>query len=135
LRRKIVKSVLDEALGLGPLEDLLNDNTITEIMVNRFDQIYVEKSGKLTLSDARFMNPEQVRGVIERIVAPIGRRIDEKVPMVDARLRDGSRVNAIIPPLALRGAAITIRKFSKKMLGTKDLVEFGSLTNQMAILL
>ena len=105
LRRKIVKSVLDEALGLGPLEDLLNDSTITEIMVNRFDQIYVEKSGKLTLSDSRFMNPEQVRGVIERIVAPLGRRIDEKVPMVDARLRDGSRVNAIIPPLALRGAA------------------------------
>ena len=135
LRRKIVKAVLDEALGLGPLEDLLNDPTITEIMVNKFDQIYVEKSGKLTLSDARFMNAEQVRGVIERIVAPLGRRIDEKVPMVDARLRDGSRVNAIIPPLALRGPAITIRKFSKKLLGTKELVEFGSLTSQMATLL
>ncbi len=135
LRRKIVKSVLDEALGLGPLEDLLNDPTITEIMVNRFDQIYVEKSGKLTLSDAHFMNAEQVRGVIERIVAPMGRRIDEKVPMVDARLRDGSRVNAIIPPLALRGPAITIRKFSKKLLGTKELVEFGSMTTQMATLL
>jgi pilus assembly protein CpaF len=135
LRRKIVKAVLDEALGLGPLEDLLNDPSITEIMVNKFDQIYVEKNGKLTLSDARFMNPEQVRGVIERIVAPMGRRIDEKVPMVDARLRDGSRVNAIIPPLALRGPAITIRKFSKKLLGTKELVEFGSLTAQMATLL
>ncbi len=135
VRRKIVKAVLDEALGLGPLEELLNDATITEIMVNRHDQIYVEKSGKLTLADARFSNPEQVRGVIERIVAPLGRRIDEKVPMVDARLRDGSRVNAIIPPLALRGAAITIRKFSKKLLGTKELIEFGSLTGQMATLL
>jgi septum site-determining protein MinD len=135
LRRKIVKSVLDEALGLGPLEDLLNDPAITEIMVNRFDQIYVEKSGKLTLTTARFMNPEQVRGVIERIVAPLGRRIDEKVPMVDARLADGSRVNAIIPPLALRGSAITIRKFSKKLLGTKELIDFGSLTAQMATLL
>jgi Flp pilus assembly CpaF family ATPase len=135
LRRKIVKSVLDEALGLGPLEDLLSDGTITEIMVNRFDQIYVEKNGKLTLSTARFLNPEQVRGVIERIVAPLGRRIDEKVPMVDARLADGSRVNAIIPPLALRGSAITIRKFSKKMLGAGDLVGFGSMTAQMATLL
>jgi septum site-determining protein MinD len=135
LRRKIVKSVLDEALGLGPLEDLLNDSSITEIMVNRFDQIYVEKHGKLTLTAARFMNPEQVRGVIERIVAPLGRRIDEKVPMVDARLADGSRVNAIIPPLALRGSAITIRKFSKKLLGTRELIDFGSLTPQMATLL
>ena len=129
VRRRIVKSVLDEALGLGPLEDLLQDPSITEIMVNRHDQIYVEKAGKLTLSDAKFMGPEQVRGVIERIVAPLGRRIDEKVPMVDARLADGSRVNAIIPPLALRGPAITIRKFSKKLLGTKDLIEFGSLTD------
>jgi pilus assembly protein CpaF len=123
LRRKIVKAVLDEALGLGPLEDLLADPTITEIMVNRHDQIYVEKSGKLTLADARFLNTEQVRGVIERIVAPLGRRID------------GSRVNAIIPPLALRGPAITIRKFSKKLLGVKELVEYGSLTGQMATLL
>ncbi len=135
LRRQIVKAVLDEALGLGPLEDLLHDPAITEIMVNRFDQIYVEKAGKLTLAEARFMNGEQVRGVIERIVAPLGRRIDEKVPMVDARLRDGSRVNAIIPPLALRGPAITIRKFSKKLLGVKELVDFGSLTMQMATLL
>jgi septum site-determining protein MinD len=135
VRRRIVKSVLDEALGLGPLEDLLQDASITEIMVNRHDQIYVEKAGKLTLSDAKFMGPEQVRGVIERIVAPLGRRIDEKVPMVDARLADGSRVNAIIPPLALRGPAITIRKFSKKLLGTKELIEYGSMTAQMATLL
>ena len=135
VRRRIVKSVLDEALGLGPLEDLLQDPAITEIMVNRHDQIYVEKSGKLSLSDAKFMGPEQVRGVIERIVAPLGRRIDEKVPMVDARLADGSRVNAIIPPLALRGPAITIRKFSKKLLGAQELIEFGSMTQQMAVLL
>jgi septum site-determining protein MinD len=135
VRRKIVKDLLDEALGLGPLEDLLADPAVTEIMVNRHDQIYVERKGKLMLTDAKFLNVEQLRGVIERIVAPLGRRIDEKVPMVDARLRDGSRVNAIIPPLALRGPAITIRKFSKKLLGVPDLVAYGSLTEQMATFL
>ena len=127
--------MLDEALGLGPLEDLLADPTVTEIMVNRHDQIYVERKGKLELTQVRFLNDEQLRGVIERIVAPLGRRIDEKVPMVDARLRDGSRVNAIIPPLALKGPALTIRKFSKKLLGVDDLIEFGSLTEQMATFL
>ena len=135
VRRRIVKDVLDDALGLGPLEDLLSDPTVTEIMVNRHDQIYVERSGRLQKTDVQFVTTEQLRGVIERIVAPIGRRIDEKVPMVDARLRDGSRVNAIIPPLALRGPALTIRKFSKKMLGVDDLVKFGSMTEQMATFL
>ncbi|HJN45338.1 MAG TPA: ATPase, T2SS/T4P/T4SS family [Vicinamibacterales bacterium] len=135
IRRRIVKEVLDEALGLGPLEDLLADANVTEIMVNRFDQIYVERSGKLELTDANFLNTAQLRGVIERIVAPLGRRIDEKVPMVDARLKDGSRVNAIIPPLALKGPAVTIRKFSKKLLGVDDLVRLGSLTEQMATFL
>jgi len=135
VKRQIVKEVLDEALGLGPLEDLLADPAVTEIMVNRHDQIYVERSGKLQLTAVRFLNVEQLRGVIERIVAPLGRRIDEKVPMVDARLRDGSRVNAIIPPLALRGPALTIRKFSKKLLGVEDLITFGSLTEQMATFL
>ena len=125
VRRRIVKDVLDEALGLGPLEDLLADPAVTEIMVNRHDQIYVERKGKLERTDVRFLNVEQLRGVIERIVAPLGRRIDEKVPMVDARLRDGSRVNAIIPPLALRGPALTIRKFSKKMLGVQDLIRYA----------
>jgi septum site-determining protein MinD len=135
IRRQIVKEVLDEALGLGPLEDLLADSLVTEIMVNRADQIYVERAGKLTKTDVRFLGNEQLRGVIERIVAPLGRRIDEKVPMVDARLRDGSRVNAIIPPLALRGPALTIRKFSKKLLGPEDLIRFGSMTEQMVTFL
>ena len=135
VRRKIVKEVLDEALGLGPLEDLLADPKVTEIMVNRADQIYVERSGKLEKTKVRFLGNEQLRGVIERIVAPLGRRIDEKVPMVDARLRDGSRVNAIIPPLALKGPAMTIRKFSKRLLGPDDLVKFGSLTDQMVTFL
>src|SRR5205814_5549876 len=124
-----------EALGLGPLEDFLADPSITEIMVNRYDQIYVERKGRIELTDAKFLTTDQLRGVIERIVAPLGRRIDEKVPMADARLRDGSRVNAIIPPLALRGPALTIRKFSKKLLGVQDLVAFGSMTEQMATFL
>jgi pilus assembly protein CpaF len=131
-RRRIVKEVLDEALGLGPLEDLLADRTVTEIMVNRHDQIYVERGGKLQLTTAQFISVDQLRGVIERIVAPLGRRIDEKVPMADARLRDGSRVNAIISPLSLKGPALTIRKFSKKLLGAQDLVGFGSMTSQMS---
>jgi pilus assembly protein CpaF len=135
LRRRIVKQVLDEALGLGPLEDLVADPTVTEIMVNRHDRIYVERQGKLELTDVTFLGNEQLRGVIERIVAPLGRRIDERVPMVDARLRDGSRVNAIIPPLALKGPALTIRKFFKKLLDIDDLVRFGSLTDQMATFL
>jgi len=134
LRRRVVKEVLDEALGLGPLEDLLADPAVTEIMVNRHDQIYVEKGGKLHQTTVSFASADQLRGVIERIVAPIGRRVDEKVPMADARLRDGSRVNVIIPPLA-RFAALTIRKFSKKMLGVADLITFGTLSEQMATLL
>jgi len=134
-RRQLVKELIDEALGLGPLEELLEDPTVTEIMVNRIDQVYVERNGQLELSNISFLGNDQLRGIIERIVAPLGRRIDEKVPMVDARLRDGSRVNAIIPPLALRGPAITIRKFSKKLLGVPDLVRFGSMTDQMATFL
>jgi pilus assembly protein CpaF len=134
-RRLLVKELMDEALGLGPLEGLLADPTVTEIMVNRIDQVYVERKGHLTLSNVSFLSNEQLRGIIERIVAPLGRRIDEKVPMVDARLRDGSRVNAIIPPLALKGPAITIRKFSKKLLGVSDLVGFGSMTDQIATFL
>lgn len=135
VRRRIVKDVLDEALGLGPLEDLLADPSVTEIMVNRYDQIFIERNGKLEATGVSFLNPDQLRGVIERIVAPVGRRIDEKVPMVDARLPDGSRVNVIIPPLALRGPALTIRRFSAKLLGVDDLIRFGSLTEQMATFL
>jgi pilus assembly protein CpaF len=135
VRRRVLKEVLDEALGLGPLEDLLADPLVTEIMVNRFDQIYVERAGKIEHTPVKFLANDQLRGVIERIVAPLGRRIDEKVPMVDARLRDGSRVNAIIPPLALKGPALTIRKFAKRKLLVADLIGFGSLTDQMATFL
>ena len=131
-RQRIVKEVVDEALGLGPLEDFLADDRVSEIMVNRVDQIYVELNGKLIETDASFTDDAQLLAVIERIVAPIGRRIDEKSPMVDARLRDGSRVNAIIPPLALDGPSVTIRKFSKEPLQVKDLVAFGSMTAEIA---
>jgi pilus assembly protein CpaF len=130
-RARLAKEVLDEAVGLGPLEDLLADPTVTEIMVNRFDQIYVERSGKLTLSDIAFTAEKNVVSAIERIVAPLGRRIDESSPMVDARLKDGSRVNAVIPPLALKGANITIRKFSKTKLKDTDLIKYGSVTKEI----
>ncbi len=128
---RIGKAVLDEVVGLGPLEDLLADAAVTEIMVNRYDQIYIERKGKLTLSEITFSGEKAVVGAIERIVAPLGRRIDESSPMVDARLKDGSRVNAVIPPLALKGANITIRKFSKEKLKDKDLIKFGSITEPM----
>jgi pilus assembly protein CpaF len=131
-RELLCKQVLDEAIGLGPLEELLEDDSITEIMVNRFDEIYVEKAGRLQKHPLAFTTDRAVMGVIERIVAPIGRRIDESSPMVDARLKDGSRVNAIIPPLALKGATLTIRKFPKRKLSVEDLVNFGSVSHDMA---
>jgi pilus assembly protein CpaF len=131
-RDALVGEMLDEALGLGPLEQLLCDPTISEIMVVDPDTIYIEQRGKLTRSGARFTDDERVRAVIERIVTPLGRRIDESSPLVDARLADGSRVNAVIRPLALRGSAITIRKFSKKPLSMGDLVGFGAMTEAMA---
>ncbi|MBM3496994.1 MAG: CpaF family protein, partial [Armatimonadetes bacterium] len=134
-REKIVKEVLDEALGLGPLEDLLGNDKVTEIMVNRRDQTFIELKGKLVEVDANFTDDAQLLGVIERIVHPVGRRIDEKSPMVDARLPDGSRVNAIIPPLALDGPSLTIRKFSKDPLTVQNLIEFGTFTDEMADLL
>jgi pilus assembly protein CpaF len=129
---RIVKEVLDEALGLGPLEDMLADKSISEIMVVGPRKIYYEQGGKVKKSEVVFTNDQQVRNVIERIVAPIGRRIDEKTPYVDARLADGSRVHAIIPPCAIDGCCITIRKFPDKRLTYKDLVKFGSLTEEMA---
>jgi pilus assembly protein CpaF len=128
----LCKQVLSEAIGLGPLEELLEDDSISEVMVNRFDEIYVERSGRLTKHPLTFTGDRAVMGVIERIVAPLGRRIDESSPMVDARLKDGSRVNAIIPPLALKGPTLTIRKFSKRKLGVMDLVKFGSISPEMA---
>ncbi len=132
LKAQMVKEVLDEALGLGPLEDLLADDAVTEIMVNARDQIYVEKAGKPQLSKVTFSSEQQMMNVIERIVTPLGRRVDEKVPYVDARLPDGSRVHVIIPPLALRGPTITIRKFPKKRVQVQDLVNFGSMTPEIA---
>ena len=131
-RALLLTDVLNEALGLGPLEAFLADDDISEIMVNHANQIYIEKKGKITLSEKIFSSNAAVLGVIERIVAPIGRRIDESSPLVDARLKDGSRVNAIIPPLALKGPCITIRKFKRDKLGVQDLVKYRSLTPQMA---
>ena len=132
MRRQIIKEIIDEALGLGPLEDLLRDATITEVMVNNKDQVYIERAGKITLTDKHFTTDEQVKIVIERILAPLGRRIDESSPYVDARLPDGSRVNAIIPPLALTGPSLTIRKFRKERFSIKELVGLKSLSNSMA---
>ncbi len=122
-RGRIVKEVVDEALGLGPLEEFLADPDVSDIMVNRRDELYVEKSGKLVLTNKKFMSDQQIRSIIDRIVAPLGRRIDESVPMVDARLPDGSRFNAIIPPLSLNGPMITIRKFGVERLSLDDLLE------------
>ncbi len=131
-RAKIVSEIIDEVIGLGPITPLLNDPTVSEVMVNGPNQVYIERKGKLILSDAAFRDNEHVIHIIEKIVAPLGRRIDESVPMVDARLPDGSRVNAIIPPLSLKGPTITIRKFSKDPLKIDDLIRFGTLTPEMA---
>jgi len=131
-RSRVIKETLDEALGLGPLEELLSDPAVTEIMVNGCDMIYVEKSGKLTLSTVTFTSNQQLRNVIERIVSPLGRRIDERTPYVDARLPDGSRVNAIIEPLSIDGPAVTIRKFPAERITDRDYVDrFGSMTRPM----
>jgi pilus assembly protein CpaF len=134
-RRRLIQDVADDVLGFGPLQRLLDDATVTEIMVNRSDQIYVEQKGKLTLSESRFSSEEHLRRVIERIVSKVGRRIDESSPYVDARLEDGSRVNAVIPPLAVNGSSLTIRKFSKVPLTVQNLIDFGTLTPEMAELL
>ena len=130
-RDGLIGELADEALGLGPLERFLSDGTITEIMVVDPNTIYIEQGGKIVLAQARFTDDERVRAVIERIVTPLGRRIDESSPLVDARLKDGSRVNAVIRPIALRGSCITIRKFSKVPLTLDKLVGFGSITERM----
>jgi pilus assembly protein CpaF len=130
-RVSLLEEVRDEAIGLGPLEPMLADPSVTEIMVNRFDEVFVERAGQLTRWPVHFTSDRAVQGIIERIVAPIGRRIDESSPMVDARLKDGSRVNAIVPPLALKGPSITIRKFSKRKLGSNDLLKYNSASAAM----
>lgn len=127
-RAKLAREVLNEAVGLGPLEDFLADDSITEIMVNHYDDIYFESRGKLYKSEVTFSSNDAVLSVIERIVSPLGRRIDESSPMVDGRLKDGSRINAIIPPLAIKGPCLTIRKFSKKNLTDRDLINHGSIS-------
>jgi pilus assembly protein CpaF len=130
-RDKLIGELSDEALGLGPLERFLADVSISEIMVVDPDTIYVERQGKIELSEVRFTDDERVRAVIERIVTPLGRRIDESSPLVDARLKDGSRVNAVIRPIALRGSCITIRKFSRTPLTLEKLQGYGAITDRM----
>ncbi|MFA6433171.1 MAG: ATPase, T2SS/T4P/T4SS family [Elusimicrobiales bacterium] len=127
-RMKFINELLDEILGLGPLEELMRDPAVTEIMVNAPDKVFIERAGKLTLTKYQFRNDEQIIQVMKRIVAPLGRRIDESVPLVDARLKDGSRVNAIIPPLAVSGPTLTIRRFSNKPFTDAELVKKESIS-------
>jgi len=130
-RESLIVEVLDELFGLGPLETLLADRSISDILVNRFDQVYIERDGRLEETDIVFRDDRHLLQIIERIVSAVGRRIDESSPMVDARLKDGSRVNAIIPPLALNGPALSIRRFRTDRLGANDLVARDSLTGPM----
>lgn len=128
---RLKQKIIDEAIGLGPLEELLQNSKVTEIMVNAKDEIFIEQQGKIVKSDLEFTSNKAILDVIERIVTPLGRRIDESSPMVDARLKDGSRVNAIIPPLAIKGPTITIRKFPEKRILIEDLIGFSSLNPDM----
>ena len=131
-RRRIVREIADDVLGYGPLEPLLRDESVTEVMVNNHDRIFVEREGRLERTDASFADNAHLLRIIDKIVSQVGRRIDESSPMVDARLPDGSRVNAIIPPLSLRGPTLTIRKFSRDPYTMDDLINFNSLTPQAA---
>jgi pilus assembly protein CpaF len=131
-RRRIVREITDDILGYGPLEPLLRDDTVTEVMVNAYDRIYVERSGKLERAQAAFVDNAHLLRIIDKIVSQVGRRVDESSPMVDARLPDGSRVNAIIPPLALRGPTVTIRKFARDPYTMSDLIGFGTITGKAA---
>ncbi|HLM92457.1 MAG TPA: CpaF family protein [Gaiellaceae bacterium] len=131
-RRQLVREITDDILGYGPLEPFLRDDSVTEIMVNGGERIYIERAGKIELSDSTFVDDAHLLRIIDKIVSQVGRRVDEASPMVDARLPDGSRVNAIIPPLALRGPTLTIRKFSRDPYTMDDLINFGSLTPKSA---
>ncbi len=131
-RRNLIRDIEDDALGLGPLQRLLDDPTVSEIMVNGHERIYVERGGRLMDSGLRFVSEDQLRRVIERIVSKVGRRIDDSSPMVDARLADGSRVNAVVPPLAVQGSSLTIRKFSETPLVVNDLVRMGTMSEPLA---
>ena len=131
-RVELLKSILNEFFGFGPIQQLLDDATVTEVMVNGPHRVYVERKGKLSLTPVKFDDDDHVRRVIDRIVLPLGRRVDADSPLVDARLPDGSRVNAVIPPVAIDGPSITIRKFGTKKLTVEDLINYGSMTPQMA---
>ncbi len=131
-RQLIVERIEDEVMGLGPLEPLLADQTISDILVNGFDTIYIERRGKLERTNARFTDPAHLLNTIDRIVSAVGRRIDESSPMVDARLADGSRVNAIIPPLAIDGAMLSIRRFGVELLSMDNMIELGTVTEEVA---
>src|SRR5947207_1116699 len=130
-RRQIIREITDDILGYGPLENFLRDDSVTEVMVNAYDRIYVERLGKIERTPAAFADNSHLLRIIDKIVSQVGRRVDEASPMVDARLKDGSRVNAIIPPLALKGPTLTIRKFSRRRLGGDDMLRFGSLSPRM----
>ena len=131
-RRRIQREITDDVLGYGPLEELLRDDSVSEVMVNRYDLIFVERAGRLERTDVSFVDNAHLLRIIDKIVSQVGRRIDEASPMVDARLPDGSRVNAIIPPLALKGPTLTIRKFARDPYTMDDLINFNSLTPQAA---
>jgi pilus assembly protein CpaF len=134
-RRRLVREILDEVMGLGPLEPLLQDPEVSDILVNNYRQVYIEKRGKLHRARVRFRDDKHLRKIIDRIVSKVGRRVDESSPMVDARLEDGSRVNAIIPPLALDGPSLSIRRFSRDPLELDDLIHYGALTQEMGAVL
>lgn len=134
-RKRMLSEIQDEVIGLGPLEPYIKDPTVNDILVNGYNQVYVERSGKLELTPARFKDDSHLRKIIDRIVSLVGRRIDESQPLCDARLLDGSRVNAVIPPLAIDGPSLSIRKFSKDPLEVADLIGFNSLTPGMAQLM
>jgi pilus assembly protein CpaF len=134
-RRRVIRSIEDEVMGLGPLEPLLADSSISDILVNGADSVYIERAGLLEETDVKFNDDDHLMNIIDRIVSAVGRRIDESSPMVDARLADGSRVNVIIPPLALDGPMVSIRRFSVEMLGMDNLVELGTVSDAAAQLL
>jgi len=134
-RERLSREILDEIFGLGPLEPLLKDHTISDILVNRFDKVYIERAGKLELTGLSFKDNQHLMQIIERIVSRVGRRVDESSPMVDARLADGSRVNAIIPPLALDGACLSIRRFGRDPVTARNMIENHTLTEAMLELL
>ncbi|MCE0463544.1 MULTISPECIES: CpaF family protein [Pseudomonas] len=134
-RQLIIKQITDEVLGLGPLEPLLADHSVSDILVNGFASVYVERFGKLQRTDVRFRDDQHLLNIIDRIVSSLGRRIDESSPLVDARLKDGSRVNAIIPPLAIDGPSMSIRRFAVDLLNTDSLIQVGTMTSAIALLL